>query len=72
MKDTEEIRVGQPSSIIPDQAITYLIVSVFGVFFLLFLILPLVQILRTSFVSEAHFTFRNYIEYFGKSRILRL
>jgi iron(III) transport system permease protein len=71
MKDSEEIKIGPPSSIVPDQTITYIIVTIFGLFFLMFLVLPLIQILRTSFVSEAHFTFRNYIEYFGKSRIRR-
>ncbi|KPJ89713.1 MAG: hypothetical protein AMS17_00860 [Spirochaetes bacterium DG_61] len=71
MKDYEEIKIAPPSSIIPDQMIAYIIVAIFGLFFLAFLILPLVQILKTSFVSQARFTLYNYLEYFGKARIRR-
>ena len=71
MKDTEEIKISPPSSMIPDQTIAYIIVTIFAIFFLMFLILPLIQILKTSFVSQARLTLYNYIEYFGKARIRR-
>ena len=71
MKNSQELTIAPPRSIIPDQAIAYIIVAIFGMFFLMFLILPLIQILKTSFVSEARVTFMNYIEYFGKARIRR-
>ena len=71
MKDDQKIIIKPVKSIIPDQMIAYIIVGIFGSFFLMFLILPLVQILKTSFVTEQQLTFHNYVEYFGKSRIRR-
>jgi iron(III) transport system permease protein len=71
MKDAEEIKLEPVKMILPDRAVAYIIVGVISIFFLIFLVLPLVQILRTSFTSETGFTLRNYIEYFGKARIRR-
>jgi iron(III) transport system permease protein len=71
MNDAEEIKLKPVKMILPDRAVAYIIVGVIGIFFLIFLVLPLAQILKTSFTSEAGFTLRNYIEYFGKSRIRR-
>ncbi len=71
MKDDQKIIIKPVKSIIPDQTIAYIIVGVFGSFFLMFLILPLVQILKTSFITEQQLTINNYIEYFGKARIRR-
>jgi iron(III) transport system permease protein len=71
MEDDRDIELKPVKMIIPDQAVAYVIVGVIGIFFLIFLVLPLVQILKTSFAGEAGFTFRNYIEYFGKARIRR-
>ena len=71
MKDDREIKLEPVKMIIPDRAVAYIIIGVIGIFFLIFLVLPLVQILKTSFTGESGFTLRNYIEYFGKARIRR-
>jgi len=72
MKEKNETFKIEPiKSVIPDQTLTYIVLSIFGVFFLMLLIYPLIQILKTSFIAEGSITFRNYIEYFGKARIRR-
>lgn len=71
MKDDEKITIAPVKTFIPDQTTAYIIVAIIGGFFLMFLILPLIQILKTSIVTETEITFRNYIEYFGKARIRR-
>ena len=71
MRDEQEIRLEPVKMILPDRVLAYIIVSIIGIFFVIFLVLPLVQILKTSFSGETGFTLRNYIEYFGKARIRR-
>jgi len=65
----QRITIKPVKTIIPDQVTTYIIVSVFAIFFIMFLVFPLVQILKTSFISQGSLTLRNYLEYFGSSRI---
>lgn len=69
MRDNETIVIKPVKTVLPDQAAAYIIVSLVGIFFIAFLILPLVQILKTSFFFEGQVTFQNYVEYFGKARI---
>ncbi len=79
MNENQKIKIQPIKTFIPDQALAYIIVSIFGIFFLMFLILPLIQILKTSFFTVetifgtggGNLTFQNYIEYFGKARIRR-
>jgi iron(III) transport system permease protein len=71
MRNDEAVAIKPARTVLPDQTVAYFIVGVIAVFFLFFLMLPLVQILKTSFVTEGQATFNNYIEYFGKARIRR-
>ncbi len=71
MKENEKITVGPVRTLLPDQITAYIIVGVISLYFIAFLLLPLAQILKTSFMAEGTATFRNYIEYFGKARIRR-
>jgi len=71
MRDNETIAIKPVRTVLPDQAVAYLIVGVVAIFFVFFLLLPLVHILKTSFVTEGRATVGNYIEYFGKARIRR-
>ena len=71
MKENEKITVGPVRTLLPDQITAYIIIGVISLYFIVFLLLPLAQILKTSFMIEGTATFRNYIEYFGKARIRR-
>ena len=71
MRDNETIAIKPVRTVLSDQAVAYFIIGILAVFFLVFLILPLVQILKTSFIVESQATIRNYTEYFGKARIRR-
>lgn len=69
MKYEHEIAIKPVKTLISDESVTYIIVSIFISFFIAFLLYPLVQILKTSFITEEGPGLRNYIEYFGKARI---
>ncbi len=69
MEKTEKLELKPVSTPIPDQTVAYIIIAFFGVFFLMLLLYPLFQILKTSFIAQGKFTLKNYIEYFGKSYI---
>jgi iron(III) transport system permease protein len=71
MRNNETIVIKPVKTALPDQATAYIIVGLVGIFFIAFLVLPLVQILKTSFFFEGQTTFQNYVEYFGKARIRR-
>lgn len=71
MEENQALAIKPVKTVLPDQAVAYIIVGIFAIFFAIFLILPLVQIMKTSFVLEGGVTFRNYLEYFGKARIRR-
>jgi iron(III) transport system permease protein len=79
MNDSERIKIEPIRTVIPDRAIVYIIVTIFAAFFIIFLLYPLLQILKTSFGTEetifgggsSGFSLRNYIEYFSKARIRR-
>jgi iron(III) transport system permease protein len=71
MRSNETIVIKPVKTVLPDQATAYIIVSLVGIFFIAFLVLPLVQILKTSFFLEGQIKFQNYAEYFGKARIRR-
>ncbi len=71
MKYEREIAIKPVRTLISDQAVSHIIVALCVSFFIAFLLYPLVQILKTSFFGEEGFTFRNYVEYFGKARIRR-
>jgi iron(III) transport system permease protein len=71
MRNNETIAIKPVRTVLSDKAVAYLIIGVLVAFFLMFLVLPLVQILKTSFIIEGGATPRNYIEYFGKARIRR-
>ncbi len=71
MRDNETIAIKPVRTVLSDQAVAYFIIGMLASFFLVFLILPLVQILKTSFIVESQATIRNYTEYFGKARIRR-
>ena len=71
MGENETVAIKPVRTFLSDQALAYIIIGVLTIFFIIFLIVPLIQILRTSFVIEGTATFRNYLEYFGKARIRR-
>jgi len=71
MEDNQKIQMKPIKTVVPDQAITYTILFLFGIFFIMFLVLPLISILQTSFLNEGQLTFQNYIAYFSKERIRR-
>jgi iron(III) transport system permease protein len=71
MRSNETIVIKPVKTVLPDQATAYIIVSLVSIFFIAFLVLPLVQILKTSFFLEGQIKFQNYAEYFGKARIRR-
>jgi len=84
MNDNQRLELKPIKTFIPDQTITYFIMAIFSIFFLMFLLYPLVNILKTSFAAKTSllpefdigtrtgaFTFNNYVEYFGKARIRR-
>ena len=69
MERTEKLQIKPVKTVLPDEAISYIIVGIFGVFFLMFLLYPLFQILKTSFIAEGKLTLKNYFEYFGKAYV---
>ncbi len=69
MERTEKLEIKPVKTVLPDEAVSYIIVGIFGVFFLMFLLYPLFQILKTSFIAEGKLTLKNYFEYFGKSYV---
>jgi iron(III) transport system permease protein len=71
MSDNAAVALKPAGTALSDQALAYIIVGVIALFFIFFLIAPLIQILRTSFIIDGQVTFSNYIEYFGKARIRR-
>jgi ABC-type spermidine/putrescine transport system permease subunit II len=71
MQNNNSIKIEPVKTFLPDQVVAYIIVGICALFFILFLIVPLVQILKTSFAYEGQVTFNNYVEYFGKARIRR-
>ena len=71
MRSNETIVIKPLKTVLPDQATAYIIVGLVGIFFIAFLVLPLVQILKTSFFFEGQIKLQNYAEYFGKARIRR-
>ncbi len=71
MNRQEELKIKPVHTVLPDQAVAYIIVSVIFVYFLFFLLYPLLQILKTSVFTQSGFTLSNYVEYFGKARIRR-
>jgi len=71
MEENQKIQIKPIKTLIPDQTITYMILVLFGIFFIMFLVLPLINILQASFLNEGQLTFQNYITYFGKARIRR-
>ncbi|MFW6180204.1 MAG: ABC transporter permease subunit [Spirochaetota bacterium] len=71
MANEREATLAPPRTFLTDQAVAYIIVAICSVFFAAFLVYPLITILKTSFATESGFSFSNYLEYFGKSRIRR-
>ncbi len=69
MERTEKLQIKPVKTVLPDEAISYIIVGIFGIFFLMFLLYPLFQILKTSFIAEGKLTLKNYFEYFGKAYV---
>jgi len=71
MEENQKIQLKPIKAFIPDQIFTYMILVLFGIFFIMFLVFPLINILQASFLSDGQLTFENYLAYFGKARIRR-
>ncbi len=55
----------------PDRLVTFLTSAFFLVLLLFFLLYPVIDICRLSFLKEGKITFENYIAYFSNPRIFR-
>lgn len=55
----------------PDNIFTYVIVAFLFLILAVFLLYPVVDICRLSFIRDGHFTLSNYADYFSEPRIFR-
>ena len=69
MNNSKTLEIKPVKTLVSDQNLAGIIIGIFAIFFIVFLLYPLVQILKTSFVAQGHLTFKNYFEYFGKAYI---